>query len=118
VLQITAGVLRDRARRSDYVARIGGEEFGILLPESDRPGAVRLGERFRSAIEASRWPLRKVTVSVGASTIAFSRVVPRPAVPTYSDVLAAADRALYHSKALGRNRVSHVDDLTVSVLAS
>jgi diguanylate cyclase (GGDEF)-like protein/PAS domain S-box-containing protein len=118
VLRITAGVLRHRARRSDYVARIGGEEFGILLPESDRVGAVRLGERFRSAIAAFRWPLRNVTVSVGASTIAFSRVVPRPAVPSYSDVLAAADRALYHSKALGRNRVSHVDDLTASVLAS
>lgn len=111
VLRIAAKVLRDRARRSDIVARVGGEEFGILLPEADRSGALTLGERFRAAIETSAWPRRPITMSVGATTVSFKVTVPRPAVPSYSQVLSAADRALYRSKAAGRNRVSHVDEL-------
>jgi diguanylate cyclase (GGDEF)-like protein/PAS domain S-box-containing protein len=110
VLRKAAQVLRDRARRSDIVARVGGEEFGILLPEADRSGALTLGERFRAAIEASAWPRRPITMSVGATTVSFRAAVPRPMVPTYSQVLSAADRALYRSKAAGRNRVSHVDE--------
>ncbi len=111
VLKGVAEVLRARARRSDYVARIGGEEFAVILPDTDRRGSVRLAERFRVAIEAVSWPRRNITASIGATTVAPIRTVPRPASPGYSSVLTAADRALYHSKRTGRNRVSHASEL-------
>jgi diguanylate cyclase (GGDEF)-like protein/PAS domain S-box-containing protein len=112
ILRCTARVLRDSARRSDFVARIGGEEFGIILPDADRDGAVKLAERFRAAIEATSWPRRSITISIGAATVAFRSAVPRPEPPECSQVLAAADRALYSSKERGRNRVTHVEDVT------
>ncbi len=111
VLRGVAKVLRDKARRSDYVARIGGEEFGVILPETDHAGSIMLAERFRNAIEVERWPRREITASLGATTVAFQRTVPRPEPPTVSEVLTAADQALYHSKENGRNRVSHHGDI-------
>ena len=111
VLREVARVLRDHARRSDYLARIGGEEFGVILPETDRAGAVHFAERFRSAIETSPWPRRSITISVGAATVTFPSAVPRPPSPGYSEVLSAADRALYAAKESGRNRIAHVDDM-------
>ena len=111
VLKGVAEVLRAMARRSDYVARIGGEEFGVILPDTDRRGSVRLAERFRGAIEAERWPRREITASVGATTVAPAQTIPRPDSPGYSKVLTAADRALYHSKRNGRNRVTHAREL-------
>jgi diguanylate cyclase (GGDEF)-like protein/PAS domain S-box-containing protein len=111
VLRGVAKVLRDKARRSDYVARIGGEEFGVILPETDHGGSIMLAERFRNAIEVERWPRREITASLGATTVAFQRTVPRPEPPTVSEVLTAADQALYHSKENGRNRVSHHGDI-------
>jgi diguanylate cyclase (GGDEF)-like protein/PAS domain S-box-containing protein len=110
VLMRAARVLKLRARRSDFVARIGGEEFGIILPEADRGGATVLAEQFCCAIRASKWPRCAVTVSVGVATVAFESAVPRPQTPNRSELLAAADRALYRSKKRGRNCVSHVDD--------
>ena len=107
VLRGIGDVLRTKARRSDYVARIGGEEFGMILPETDREGSVLLAERFRGAIETTRWPRRAITASIGATTVAFARTVPRPRSPGYSNVLSAADRALYYSKEHGRNCVTH-----------
>jgi diguanylate cyclase (GGDEF)-like protein/PAS domain S-box-containing protein len=112
VLKGVAGVLRAKARQSDYVARIGGEEFGVILPETDRSGSVQLAERFRIAIDDESWPRREITASFGASTVAFARTVPRPEAPGFSEVLAAADQALYYSKEHGRNCVTHVSDLT------
>jgi diguanylate cyclase (GGDEF)-like protein/PAS domain S-box-containing protein len=111
VLREVARILQDVARRSDFVARIGGEEFGIILPETDREGALVLGERFRTAIENSAWPRRLVTLSVGATTVDFANPIPRPDAPGVSQILTEADRALYHSKDGGRNRVTHVDQL-------
>jgi diguanylate cyclase (GGDEF)-like protein/PAS domain S-box-containing protein len=111
VLRGIGDVLRAKARRSDYVARIGGEEFGVILPETDRDGSVLLAERFRGAIEMTRWPRRAVTASIGATTVAFARTVPRPRSPGYSKVLSAADQALYHSKEHGRNCVTHAASL-------
>jgi diguanylate cyclase (GGDEF)-like protein/PAS domain S-box-containing protein len=111
VLRDAARVLSDHARRSDFLARIGGEEFGALLPAADRDGAVRLAERFRLGIETTSWPRRHITISIGAVTAAFSSPVPRPRTPACSQLLAAADRALYYSKEQGRNRVTHVQDL-------
>lgn len=105
-----ATILRQAVRRSDFVARLGGEEFGIILPETGEEGARILAERFRAAIEAADWPLRSTTASIGAMTVAFDGPVPRPATPELSFVLGEADRALYMSKELGRNRVTHAAD--------
>ena len=111
VLGGTAQLLREQARRSDFLARIGGEEFGVLLHSADQEGAVRQAERFRQRIEAAAWPRRPITISIGAVTAAFEAPVPRPEVPAPSQLLALADRALYYSKEHGRNRVTHVRNL-------
>jgi diguanylate cyclase (GGDEF)-like protein/PAS domain S-box-containing protein len=113
ILRGAARLMRERARRSDFIARIGGEEFGVILHEADRQGAVRLAENLRTAVEAATWPRRRITVSVGAATVRFPGAVPRPTSPPRSEVLSLADRALYFSKEHGRNRVTHVEDLTV-----
>jgi diguanylate cyclase (GGDEF)-like protein/PAS domain S-box-containing protein len=114
ILRNAAHLLRDRARRSDFLARIGGEEFGAILYEADRDGAVRLAEHLRLAVEDARWPRRRITVSVGAATIRFSSAVPRPRSPERSQILALADEALYFSKRQGRNRVTHIEDLAAA----
>ncbi len=111
VLRQFGQILRATARRSDVVGRLGGEEFGIILPETDRAGAVTIGDRFRTAVEMAEWPRQSVTVSVGAVTFEIEEAVPRPAAPDISQILAEADRALYHSKEEGRNRVTHVADI-------
>ncbi len=111
VLKQFAAVLREQARRSDYVARIGGEEFAVILPETDRAGAVRLGERFRLAIERQTWSQRAITASIGATT-ARTADGQRELEPNWrSQLLTSADQALYASKTGGRNRLSHADDL-------
>jgi len=111
ILQGAARLLRERARRSDFLARIGGEEFGVILYGADRGGAVKLAEHLRVAVESAQWPRRRITVSVGAATVKFPSAVPRPASPPRSQVLSLADQALYYSKEKGRNRVTHVEDL-------
>ncbi len=111
VLRRFADILLGMARRSDYIARLGGEEFGALLPETDEPGAVRLGERFRTAIEAVAWPRRPITASIGATTAHFTNNSPRPTSEWRSKLLMDADRALYYAKEHGRNRVVHVQDI-------
>jgi diguanylate cyclase (GGDEF)-like protein/PAS domain S-box-containing protein len=107
VLQQFARILRSSARRSDYVARLGGEEFGVISPETSSSGAIRVGERFRGAIEAASWPRRHVTASVGATTVQHPVDTWQAEPPSYSSVLAEADKALYYSKEHGRNRVTH-----------
>lgn len=111
VLKQVAAVLRENARRSDYHGRLGGEEFGIILPETDSRGAMQIGERCRSAIESTEWSLRPITASFGATTHYYPRGAPRPDPPWHSRILLEADRALYFSKENGRNRVTHVEQL-------
>ena len=111
ILRQVGEILRTVARRSDFVARLGGEEFGIILLETGEEGARVLAERFRAAIEDADWPRREITVSLGATTLEFEQVVPRPSAPSFSAILREADRALYRSKETGRNRVTHAADL-------
>ena len=104
-LQTVASVIKKSLRRSvDFVARWGGEEFVILLPSTDAPGAIRVAETVRTAIEAAVIPCisdsgSKVTVSIGVNTIS-----PEPE-DKISAFINGADGALYEAKEQGRNRV-------------
>ncbi len=100
VLRQTASILKTLSRTTDLVARYGGEEFVLILPQTDAHGAMVFAERLREAIERQPWPLRAVTASFGVATLAAG-------APSGADMIARADKALYQSKAAGRNRVMH-----------
>jgi diguanylate cyclase (GGDEF)-like protein len=86
-------------RPGDVLARVGGEEFALLLPDTDAHAAGQVAERIRAAVEAGTTDLEgRVTVSVGVAHDAHG-------MRATGDVLRDADRALYRAKAAGRNRV-------------
>jgi diguanylate cyclase (GGDEF)-like protein len=95
-----AGVLRKTARKTDLVARLGGEEFGLLLPGCSTRDAERIAEEVRRNIEqeSQHWDCA-ITVSVGVATVSGQVVDGNRLVQT-------ADEALYAAKRSGRNRVS------------
>lgn len=104
VIQAVAEVVRAQVRDSDYAGRYGGEEFVVLLPDSDSAGAGLLAERLRQCIEA-------LVVTHEGQSIPFtiSLGVADLSQPTeqYEQLLERADQALYASKRGGRNRVSY-----------
>ena len=99
VLKAVARILRGNARDTDLVARFGGEEFLVVLAETDLDGARRLAERIRGDIETAPWPLRPVTASFGVVELAAG-------MRGENDLIALADQALYRAKAGGRNQVA------------
>lgn len=98
VLKIIARTFTDAARESDLVARTGGEEFAIVLPETDVPGARALGERIRAEIASLSQFRRPITVSVGLAMLSRT-------TPTVSALVKEGDTALYCAKKAGRNCV-------------
>ena len=105
VLIELAVVLGRAARSVDTVARYGGDEFVIALPETGEAGAIAFAERLRDKIESHPFEIGQpapfhLTVSIGVADF------PEPQVETAEDLLECADRALYRAKAAGRNLVS------------
>lgn len=99
VLRHIADTLLNSARATDFVARFGGEEFLLLLPETDAAGAAVLAEKIRAAVEQSQAPdVGRITLSIGLATADAADAQPEAAVKR-------ADLALYRAKAGGRNRV-------------
>ncbi|SFH24611.1 GGDEF domain-containing protein [Pseudomonas sp. NFACC45] len=101
VLKIIASVLRRRLRGSDFIARFGGEEFVLLVPDTPLAAGARLAESLRAAIEACPFHFKgePVTITVSVGMTAFK-------TGEHSDsVLKRADQALYRAKNAGRNRV-------------
>ncbi|HEX3577892.1 MAG TPA: diguanylate cyclase [Thermoanaerobaculia bacterium] len=103
VLRGVANILDHGTRRSDFVARIGGEEFAVLLPETSLFEALHFAEKIRStsagATIRTEAAMHKVTVSIGVAN------VPHSIVTTPQSLFDAADQALYRAKARGRNRI-------------
>jgi diguanylate cyclase (GGDEF)-like protein len=101
VLRQIASLVKQHVRSDDIAARIGGEEFAVMLPESDADVASQFAERLRRAVaDASFAPggeAQSITVSIGISTLSATRTS-RPSL------MAAADAALYRAKDGGRNR--------------
>ena len=103
VLRAVAEMLRTQTRTIDLAARYGGDEFALLLPETDIAGALEAAERFHVALAArtlgdgDTLPTG-VTASVGVAA---------GVEPTLDELIAAADRALYRAKQAGKNRTAH-----------
>jgi diguanylate cyclase (GGDEF)-like protein len=102
VLQKVAGLLGDRVRNMDELARWGGEEFMLLLPETSSEGAVQLAEKLRVVIQNHGFEYNgqqlSVTMTFGISTVHSGE--------TLEAAIARADVALYKGKEAGRNQVS------------
>jgi diguanylate cyclase (GGDEF)-like protein len=107
-LKITAHSLKAALRSADVACRYGGEEFCVLLPQTSVSEAGVIAERMRQRVAETDYPFGKsqpmgtVSISIGISTLAKN-------IDTAERVIAAADRALYHAKAEGKNRIEFYD---------
>lgn len=99
VLTQVASVLQSTMRESDLVARLGGEEFAIVLPATDAPEASQAAERARMAIERATFHYEGKSLTVTISAGAAGAVSGEDA----TSLVKRADQALYASKAAGRN---------------
>jgi diguanylate cyclase (GGDEF)-like protein len=102
VLKRAGAILREHVREIDIIGRLGGEEFGVLLPDTPLEGALFVAERIRSAIEEHSIKaydtLLRITISVGISSF------PKDG-ETINELMDKADWALYRAKKTGRNRI-------------
>ncbi len=115
VLQYLAKIMHRELRQHDIIGRWGGEEFMILLPETDLAHAEHIGERLRGAIAGHAWGTDlghdlQVTASIG-----MSQHKPNE---TFNRLLKRADTALYMSKSEGRNRVTAIHDIPKHLTAN
>ena len=104
VLAGFGSLLRELARESDVPMRLGGEEFCVILPQTDRDGAVQAAERLRVAASErlAEFVPGGLTVSIGVAATAHGVLDAR-------GLMTAADRGLYAAKAAGRNRSVLID---------
>ncbi|HEX6243609.1 MAG TPA: GGDEF domain-containing protein, partial [Polyangiales bacterium] len=102
VLRRLAGLVATKVRTNDLVARVGGEEFALILPEADRMGGVALAEKLRRMVEGERFDHdgKPVPVTISLGVAAFT-----PGLTTSADLYKAADERLYEAKRSGRNLV-------------
>ncbi|MGE0071111.1 MAG: diguanylate cyclase [Thiomonas sp.] len=97
-LRAVGRVLRQQSRGMDFVARVGGEEFLMLCPQTTEEAAMRVAERIRAAIAVPQADLPPLSVSVGVALGAAG-------FADAASLIRAADQALLQAKRLGRNRV-------------
>jgi diguanylate cyclase (GGDEF)-like protein len=98
-----AAVIRGSARETDVVARFGGDEFAVVLPDTGGEGAFAVGERVRDRIAAHKFLARdgfdiRLTASVGLATLP-------DAAASADELMAAADKAMYAVKDSGKNGI-------------
>ena len=97
-LKLVANCFRETLRGADVAARYGGEEFSILLPQTTSSEAENIAERVREHIQATKFPNRAITVSIGIASCCLE-------LNSAHELIVAADAALYEAKRKGRNRV-------------
>ncbi|MEM7481197.1 MAG: diguanylate cyclase [Acidobacteriota bacterium] len=113
LLRLLARSIQDELRHTDAVGRYGGEEFLLVLPETDLPGAAAVAEKLLKAVRETTLPAKegeaRVTVSIGLASLAdlapLGNSQGGAASPIAEDLIAAADESLYAAKEEGRDRV-------------
>lgn len=107
VLREVGQRLRQKLRDTDFIGRFGGEEFVVLLPETALHDALCIGEEMRWLVATREVQIEGVILSVTASLGVASMDADQN---DYTEIFAQADKALYHAKNSGRNRVTYFDD--------
>jgi len=104
VLKWLCIIIQTSLRQTDYLGRLGGEEFGIILTETDKEGALYLAERIRKTVERKKFCqgniTLKLTISIGLTTVLQQ--------DNGIDILRRADRGLLSAKESGKNKVFSV----------
>ncbi len=105
VLRYVSSTLEDSVRGRDLVARIGGEEFGVILPDTAYQGALAVADNLRSRIAAQKLTDGKAKIRIGSITVSagVSSIKPNDSM---EDIYRRADQCLYLSKHQGRNTVT------------
>jgi diguanylate cyclase (GGDEF)-like protein/PAS domain S-box-containing protein len=116
-LKMVGQALRQDRRVSDIIGRLGGEEFALLLPDTDLRGAMVVAEAVRACLMALQIPHPGsshgiVTASIGVAAM------PSPPLLTQTDFLTAADQAMYQAKRAGRNRIVEADPFSAKRTAA
>ncbi len=102
ILKDLAGLLKNQSRKMDSVCRYGGEEFALILPQTEKKEAFLIAERLRMDIEKhvfsheDIFPAKKLTVSLGIASFPEDGLLP-------AELISASDKALYQAKNKGRN---------------
>ena len=102
ILRSISDRIKENIRQVDLIGRYGGEEFSVILTETDKEGALLAAERIRRAVEANDINIYdeslKISVSIGIAVFPGDAVRPET-------LIEKADRALYQAKQTGRNKV-------------
>jgi diguanylate cyclase (GGDEF)-like protein len=107
LIRHVAAIMRERVRTTDIVARLSGDEFAVLMPQTDTAGALQLGEDLRAQVAedaAAGLNVEQATISVGITMFGGERGVGAEAI------LVAADQAMYRAKEDGRNQIALFQD--------
>jgi diguanylate cyclase (GGDEF)-like protein len=107
VLRVIAQTIRPLIREADILARIGGEEFVVLMPGADWAAAKQLAERLRSAISQEQVELADATIHFTAS---FGIIGSEDGSMPLEKLLSSADQGMYAAKSGGRNRIVEADE--------
>ena len=105
VLRMVASTIKESIKGKDHAARIGGEEFAIVLPETPFAGAMKLADNMRLTFERLDLKKKNTGESLGRITLSFGVAIYQQN-ETPDDFVQRADEALYQSKKTGRNKVT------------
>ena len=117
VLKMAGDMIKNCVRGRDVVARWGGEEFVVMLPETPLQGAITVAQTICTYFQEKQWKRTDTGESMGQITLSLGVALYQPGEAPAS-LIRRADRAMYTSKHLGRNRVSSEDDIDTRAVLS
>lgn len=116
ILREISSLLSKRMRKTDYLCRLGGEEFVVLCKRADKQSALEIAEEMRRLVEKTTFNCGqvkvRVTISLGVATISPSDSLGDPEI-----VYKQADKAVYYCKQRGRNMCAHYDNINEELIA-